>query len=122
MKADCGMEWYVAKLVYQIVSSKEPSAPQIDEQYRLIRADDPMWAWEKATTLGKLGECKLTGYKNSSVEWKFINVVDLHEIGEIKDGAELFSYTNEPNDLKEYMAVNKQRARRLMDIYNYQSA
>ena len=122
MKTDCGMEWYVAKLVYQIVSSKEPSAPQIDEQYRLIRADDPMWAWEKATTLGKLGECKFTGYKNSSVEWKFINVVDLHEIGEIKDGAELFSYTNEPNDLKEYMAVNKQRARRLMDIYNYQSA
>ena len=114
------MEWYVAKLVYQIVSNKKTAAPQIDEQYRLIRADEAGWALEKANTLGKLGECKLSSYKNSFVEWKFINVVDLYEVGEMKDGAELFSHINEPSNLEEYMSVNESKARRWMEFCKYQ--
>ena len=116
------MEWYVAKLVYQILNSKKSHTPQIDEQYRLISADDASWAWEKANILGKLGECKLDDSKETSVQWKFINVVDLFEINELSDGAELFSGTDEPNDLEEYMAISELRAKRLMELYHSHQA
>ena len=111
------MEWYVAKMVYQVVSNKKSQAPQIDEQYKLIMADEPAWAWGKANILGKLGECSLEGIKGGSVQWKFINVVDLFEIGELSDGVELFSDTNEPANIEEYMAVSELRAKRLMEMY-----
>ena len=114
------MEWYVAKMVYQVVNTKKSHAPQIDEQYKLIQADDRAWAWEKANILGKLGECKLEGIKQESVQWKFINVVDLFEIGELKDGVELFSGTDEPEDIEEYMAVSGMRAKRIMEAFNNQ--
>ena len=112
------MEWYVAKMVYQVVNTKKTHAPQIDEQYKLIQADDRAWAWEKANILGKLGECKLEGIKQTSVQWKFINVVDLLEIGELKDGVELFSDTDEPDNIEEYMAVSELRAKRIMEAFN----
>lgn len=112
------MEWYVAKMVYQVVNNKKTHTPQIDEQYKLIQADDRAWAWEKANILGKLGECKLESSKQASVQWKFINVVDLFEIGELKDGVELFSGTDEPEDIEEYMAVSELRARRIMEAFN----
>ena len=114
------MEWYVAKMVYQVINSKKSHTTQIDEQYKLIQADDRAWAWEKANILGKLGECKLEGIKQASVQWKFIYVVDLIEIGELKDGVELFSGTDEPEDLEEYMAVSELRAKRIMEAFNNQ--
>ena len=111
------MKWYVAKMVYQVVNSKKSRIPQIDEQYKLIQADDRAWAWEKANILGKLGECRLEGFKETSVQWKFINVVDLFEIGELSDGVELFSGTNEPEDIEEYMAISELRAKRIMEAF-----
>lgn len=114
------MEWYVAKMVYQVVNSKKSHTPQIDEQYKLIQADDRAWAWEKATILGKLGECKLEGVEQGSVQWKFIHIVDLLEIGELKDGVELFSDTDEPENIEEYMAVSELRAKRVMETFNNQ--
>lgn len=117
------MEWYVAKIVYQVVNSNKSHTPQIDEQYKLIQSDDRSWAWEKANILGKLGECRLEGIKEASVQWKFINVVDLIEIGELKDGVELFSGTDEPENIEEYMAVSELRAKRIMEAFhNYQIA
>jgi hypothetical protein len=45
------MNWYLAKLVFQLRSAENTQTPQFEEQWRLIRADDDEWAHEKATTL-----------------------------------------------------------------------
>ncbi|MFN7260854.1 MAG: DUF4288 domain-containing protein, partial [Cyclobacteriaceae bacterium] len=54
---------------------------------RLIRAEEFAWAKEKARRLGRLGECSFLLERKESVQWKFINVVDLCSITSIFGGS-----------------------------------
>jgi len=47
------MNWYLAKLIFHVMSGEGTHTPQFDEQWRLIRADEVSWAYEKATVLGR---------------------------------------------------------------------
>ena len=46
------MNWYVAKIVFRIISGEGNHNAQFDEQLRLISAEDERQAFEKATVLG----------------------------------------------------------------------
>ena len=46
------MNWYVAKIVFRIMSGDGNHHAQFDEQLRLISADDELQAFEKATAIG----------------------------------------------------------------------
>ncbi len=108
------MKWYLAKFVYQVVSGNGSHVPQFDEQLRLIRADEFEWAREKANILGRLGECSFVNDKQESVRWKFVNVVDLCPITSMEDGAEIYSSTEEPKDVSDYLEMVQSKASRLM--------
>lgn len=43
--------WFVAKLVYQIVYGDGKHRPQFEEQWRLVTANDSADAISKATTM-----------------------------------------------------------------------
>lgn len=107
-----GMNWYVAKLVYQIVCGDGSHTPQFDEQLRLIRADEVGWAWEKAQVLGRMGQCSFKNSKQENVEWKFIDVVDVTEVASMEDGAQIYAETAEPSDAGEYLSVIRAKAER----------
>jgi len=107
------MKWYLAKFVYQVISGNGNHSPQFDEQMRLIRADEFAWAKEKASILGKLGECSFLNERKESVQWKFINVVDLCSITSMEDGDELFSSTEEPENVNDYLEKIRAKASRL---------
>lgn len=111
-----GMNWYVAKIIYQVISGNGMHTPQFDEQYRLIRADELSWAWEKAQVLGRLGQLSFENNTHETVQWKFINVADVCEISELEDGAQLYSHTEEPGDVEEYISMTHARAQRFMQI------
>jgi hypothetical protein len=98
------MNWYLAKFVYQVVSGNGSHAAQFDEQLRLIRADEFEWACEKASILGRLGECNFFNDRQEEVKWKFINVVDVCPITSIEDGAEVYASIEEPKDVADYLA------------------
>lgn len=108
------MKWYLAKFVYQVVSGAGNHAPQFDEQLRLIRADEFDWAKEKATILGRLGECQFVNDRQETVTWKFINVTDICPINSMEDGDEIYSSTEEPKDVRDYLQLIDAKANRLL--------
>ena len=110
------MKWYLVKLVYQVVSGDGAHTPQFDEQLRLIRADELDWAREKAKVLGQIGAFTFLNKRKEEVRWKFIDVVDVCEIGEIEDGAQFYSSTEEPKDVNSYLNLITAKAKRIYDF------
>jgi hypothetical protein len=110
-----GMNWYIAKIVYQIVSGRVAHKPQFDEQFRLIKADELDWAWEKAQVIGRLEENAFFNQKKEFVEWKYIAVEDVMKIDALEDGAQLYARTEEPCDMHEYISITQTRAKRFFD-------
>ena len=106
------MKWYLVKLVYQVVSGDGAHTPQFDEQLRLIRAEELDWARAKAKVLGQIGAFSFLSNRKEEVNWRFIDVVDICEIGEIEDGAQLYSTTEEPQDVPSYLNIIKAKAKR----------
>lgn len=106
------LNWYLVKLVFQVQTGEGTHAPQFDEQWRLVKADEVAWAAEKATVLGRMEECNFLSEQQEQVNWKFISVSDIHKIGPFEDGAQLFSATEEPQDAGEYIRLVKTKARK----------
>jgi hypothetical protein len=106
------MNWYLAKLIFQVRSGEGAHTPQFDEQWRLIRADEVAWAYEKATVLGRMEESSFRNERDEIVTWKFIEVGDIHRVGALEDGAQLFSVTEEPGDANAYIDQIKQKSQK----------
>jgi len=110
------MNWYLAKLIFQVRSGEGTHTPQFDEQCRLIRADEVEWAYEKATVLGRLDESNFLNDCNELVTWKFIEVADIHKIEMMEDGAQLYSTTQEPIDADAYIHEVKRRSQKAIAL------
>jgi len=114
-KLPTGMNWYIAKIVYQIVNGGGTHKPQFDEQFRLIKADELDWAWEKAQVIGRMEENAFLNSRKQFTEWKYIAVEDVTLISALEDGAQLYARTEEPENLNEYITLTKARAKRFFD-------
>ncbi len=110
------MNWYLAKLIFQVSSGMGFHTPQFDLQWRLIRADEVAWAYEKASVIGRLDESNFFNDREESVVWKFIEVADIHRIGTIEDGVHLFSTTEEPNEAGAYIKELKNRSQQAFEM------
>ena len=106
------MNWYLAKLIFQVRSDEGTHTPQFDEQWRLIRADEVAWAFEKASVLGRLDESSFLNERSEMVSCKFIEVVDIHLISTLEDGVQLFSSTEEPLDASAYIEEVKLKSQK----------
>ena len=89
------MNWYLAKIVFQINCGNGLHTGQFDEQLRLIAAENKEDAFQKAQSIGKQEEEIFINQKQQLVQWKFINVSALYKFTEMIDGAELFSRIEE---------------------------
>lgn len=107
------MYWYVVKIVYQIVCGNGEHLPQFDEQLRLINAVDRKEAWTKAREIGVQEQYAFRNQKNELVEWRFLSVPEVHAVDSLKDGAELYSRVEEPDNAKSYMALQQMKAAQL---------
>lgn len=106
------MNWYIAKIVYQVVCGEGNHVPQFDEQFRIIRADELEWAWEKAQVLGRREQCSFPNSRQQPVQWRFIDVVDVFQVDSVEDGAQLYSETEEPENAEEYISQTRAKAER----------
>lgn len=97
------MNWYIAKIVFNIVTGSGDHTPQFDEQYRLVKATTRREAFKKAIAIGKNEEEILVNTKNEIVSWDFVNVSELYLVNELQDGIELFSSIQERPDRKAYV-------------------
>lgn len=84
--------WYFAELVERISVVGDPRLV-IHRNMRLIRADSPEAAYEKALILGREAETTYLNPAGQQVSIEFVGLADLSVISEpLEDGAEL-AYT-----------------------------
>lgn len=82
--------WYLVKIVFQIICGNGHHKPQFEEQLRLIIAASPVAATEKAKQLILAEEVPF-----EKVVWKFVAITDIYLFTNLMDGAELFSQITE---------------------------
>jgi hypothetical protein len=109
------LEWFLAKLVFQISVEGKDNTSQFEEQFRLIKADELKWAAEKASIIGKMEEINFLNKHHQMVSWKFIETVEVLHLEGIDDGMELYVQTEEPENVNSYIEIVKSKARRLSD-------
>ncbi|MEP2669517.1 MAG: DUF4288 domain-containing protein [Cyclobacteriaceae bacterium] len=104
------MNWYIAKVAFNIVSGSGDHTPQFDEQYRLIKGESMEEAYLKAEHIGLNEEEVMLNQKNELVKWDFVGVSELYPVNELRDGMELFSSVNEIDDRASYIEMIKMKA------------
>lgn len=107
--------WYLAKMVYRIICGEGNHKPQFDEQLRLIYATDELHAFQKARSLGDKEQDSFLNVYNSPVQWKFIDISELHKLDELIDGAEMYSRIREEEDGDVYVKLTQMRAAHLLE-------
>jgi len=107
------MNWYLAKLVYRFICNNGQHTPQFNEQLRLINAEDSLHAFYKARLIGDRETIIFTS-NNLSVKWKFIDVTEIIPVGEMSDGAEVWSCCNEDTNAELYIRTTRQKAASLL--------
>lgn len=98
------MNWYVAKIVFRIISGEGRHDAQFDEQLRLISAENDKQAFEKAARLGHICQDSFLNNDKQQVRWDFIDVAEINQLNELADGTELYYQIQEPADADLYMA------------------
>ena len=99
------MNWYITKIIYQIICGSGEHTAQFDEQLRLVNASDEAEAYEKAVRIGQLEEDVFSNEKRELVQWKFTGVAELYRLSHLIDGAEVYSRITETEDADAYIQV-----------------
>lgn len=104
------MNWYIAKLVFNIISGDGDHKPQFDEQYRLVMADSYDKAFEKAADIGHKEEEVMLRANNELLHWDFVNVSELYKMEDLREGMELCSSIHEADDRELYVKTVNMKA------------
>ena len=104
------MNWYIAKIIFRIISGDGNHCAQFDEQLRLIEAENEAAAFEKANSIGIAGQDSFLNAKKETVMWQFIAVTEINGIANLNDGAELYYKLHEAEDAAKYIEQAKLRS------------
>jgi len=109
------MNWYIAKLIFRIISGDGNHNAQFDEQLRLIAADNEALAIEKANTIGTAGQDSFLNAKKETVRWEFIGVTEVNSVATLTDGIEIYYRLREVDDADAHIETIQRKA----DLLNY---
>lgn len=112
------MNWYLAKIVYQIICGSGEHTAQFDEQLRLVNATDQTEAFYKSREIGRSEEDTFLNNVNKPVKWKFIDVAEVYFLDKLIDGAEVYSRIYESDDPDHYIRSVESRAAYLVETAN----
>lgn len=104
------MNWYITKLVFQIITRSDVGTQQFDEQLRLISAENHGQAFEKAKAIGKNEEDEFLNTDHQTIKWQFVDVSELTEIKAFTDGMEMHSGIKEMDETSNYIHTVKQKS------------
>jgi hypothetical protein len=107
------MNWYSAKIVFQIQIESVKIAHQFDESIRLIHANNKEEAFQLATKIGFENQSRFKNINGDWVMWSFIAVVSLYEIDKLQNGVEMYSMIIEDQNPDHYIQVIKNKAKML---------
>lgn len=107
------MQWFIAKIIYEIICGNGTHCPQFDEQIRLISATDYQDALKTATGIGQAESLSFENQQNQLVQWKFMEVSELMLLHPLLHGAELYSCIREIDHPDGYRNMISTRAKQL---------
>lgn len=107
------MNWYLAKIAFQIICGEGNHQPQFDEQLRLIAAEEEEEALLKARNIGINEQESFLNQHQKLVQWKFIDVSELYKMSDLIDGAELYSRIEEPESAAGYIELIHRKAQNI---------
>lgn len=87
------MNWYIAKLVFNVNINHGEHRTQFDESFRMLEALNLEDAKEKAWQLGKCNDETFTNVHGDIIHWDFVAVEHIAPITRVTDGQEIFSQT-----------------------------
>lgn len=114
------MNWYLTKIVFQIICGEGDHTAQFDEQLRLIVATDEETAFTKAIAIGNEEQETFYNQKQQLVQWKFVNVAELYRLTRLIDGAEVYSTIREADDEDAYINFVHHKAQAIQEKYTHQ--
>ena len=109
------MNWYLAKMVFRIICGDGAHTPQFDEQLRLIQATDEFHAFQKAQLIGEREQDCFLNKVEKPVNWKFIDVSELHKLDDLIDGAEMYSKIREEEDAGVFIRLTHLKAQNILE-------
>jgi hypothetical protein len=104
------MNWYLAKVVFQVICGNGNHTAQFDEQLRLIEATDDQEAFYKAQQIGVQEADVFLNDRHQLVQWKFIDVCELHPLNDLINGAEMYSRITEVDNSIQYIETVHRKA------------
>ncbi len=110
------MNWYLAKIIFTIISGNGDHKAQFDEQLRLVQAVSKSAAFEEAKSIGKKAEESYLNEQKELVQWKFINVVDLYQLQGLIHGTEIYSRIEEHDEPDSYIQIIHSKALRISEM------
>ena len=113
------MNWYLSKIVFQIICGDGHHTPQFDEQLRLIQAKDERTAYTKAVSIGNSEEDTFYNNKEQLVQWRFIGVSELYQMS-LVDEAELCSRISEADRAEDYINMVHKKAEQIESRYSHE--
>jgi hypothetical protein len=107
------MNWFVAKLVYQIICGDGKHQPQFDEQLKLVKADNLYDGYYAAHELGEMGSETFFNNSQQLVQWKFVAVADLQLLPVLEHGVELHSSITEAEHADDFIAFLHHKSKQI---------
>lgn len=104
------MNWYMVKLVFRILCGDGQHPAQFDEQWRMLRAEDPRSALKRAYDLGEQEGTVFMNHQDVRIQWRFLGVVAMKSLDLQQEHLELCSCTQEPDDELTYLSKLRRQA------------
>ncbi len=104
------MNYYLAKMIFRIISGEGQQNAQFDEQLRLVCAGSKEEALIKARNFGEKGQDSFYNTRQQLVQWQFIDVCELYSLQELSDGAEICSRVEEVSNAEQYISFIRNKA------------
>jgi uncharacterized protein DUF4288 len=114
------MKWYIAKIVFHILTGENDQSTSFDEQLWLIEATDKKEAFYKAKKIGINNQDSFLNVQMLSVKWNFINVAEVKELNALTDGKEIYSQIREYGDAGKHTNFIHEKAARIINFNNPQ--
>jgi hypothetical protein len=104
------MNWYLTKIVFELVGLQTATKSQFEEQLRIVTATNVKEAVHKITVLVQKEEEACVGL-HKQLRWKLVAVTAIFPLHEMIDGAELFSTTVETEYAASFIDTAQRRAK-----------
>ncbi len=110
LKNNQSMKTFITKLIFNVQANKDGNDEEFDEQLRMINAASKQDAFYKAKALGRQEEEIFVNHQNQLITWKFIDVAEVIDLAELKDGELLCSQTLKTEDAEGYIQYVRQKS------------